>query len=175
MRPESVASLFGGEYAKLASDEERAKSAISRLRVMTPLWLSGVPLCRIEAKVLGREDKLKKCQISRHFASSVSSELAFLAGLPARLLLAQSKAAGVDVPITTTLAVLGACMRQGCDSPESLAVRIENGNEVSRVAARRRFEEIISLTDGADPYEEFEATRERMRHAEIATMFDDLT
>ena len=75
----------------------------------------------------------------------VAPDLAFVAGLPARLLLARHAAAATGDPaaVPTILATLGSIVREGCDSPESLAMRLEARSQVSRVAARRLFDRAV--------------------------------
>ena len=127
VRPDSLEDLFGNNYKKLPSDTERAQRALSAIAKLWPLWMSGVPLCRLEEEFLGRSDKLGHCENARRFVSRIVPELSFVSTLPARLLAARRKAAGDDAPIRTVLATLGGIVREGCDSPESLATRLNCG------------------------------------------------
>lgn len=56
---------------------------------LPPLWMSGVPLCEIEKVFLERTTNLKQCKNARHFALRLVPDLAFLAGIPGRLLAAR--------------------------------------------------------------------------------------
>ena len=137
------------------------------IRCILPVWMSGAPIRDIEATIEGKNTELGFCETARHFVTRVAPDLAFVAGLPARLLLARHAAMNPDDPaeIPTTLATLGSIVREGCDSPEALAARLEAGRQVSRVAARRLFKEAAPhLTPGA-PTEDFEITRTRVREA----------
>lgn len=136
--------------------------------------MSGVPLCQLEARFLGRPDRLGHCEHARHFALRIVPDLAFFAGLPARLLIARSRAVGEDGAITTTLATLGSAVREGCESPEALATKINCGRDVSRVAARGVFDQIISHAVPGSPTEDFEETRRRMSLAEDVWLFSAL-
>jgi len=173
VRPESLEELFGDKYKKLRNDNERAQHALPVIAKLWPLWMSGVPLCRLEEEFLGRAYRLGHCENGRRFVSRIVPDLAFISGLPARLLAARRKAAGADTPISTALATLGGIVREGCDSPESLATRLNRGRTVSRVASRQFFDAIRTYIPPGDPNEDFDTTRERMRHAEAAFMFDN--
>lgn len=93
IRPESLEELFGRPYKKLADDVARANYALFWLRKLWPIWISGVPLCELEKAFLGRNTNLKQCKNARHFALRVVPDLAFIAGLPGRLLAARLRAA----------------------------------------------------------------------------------
>jgi hypothetical protein len=172
VRPESLEGLFGEKYKKLPTDEQRASQALAALEKLWPLWMSGVPLCKLEATHLDRQDQLGKCENARHFVSRIVPDLAFLAGLPAQLLTARAKSAGaVPPPLRTVLATLSGTVREGCDSPEALATRINAGRTVSRVAARRIYDKIKVYAPPGNPAEDFEITRQRMRGAEAVASF----
>jgi hypothetical protein len=161
LRPENVAELFGGEYEKLGSDEARAKYALPTIEILLKIWMAGAPLMDMEA-VHPKPDK-DACRHARHFALRLVPDLAFLAGLPARLMAA--KAVGHAEPLSTVVATLGTAVREGCDRPESLAVRIDVGRNVSRPSARRRFEELTAYIAAGSAHEAFEETLQRVRTA----------
>ena len=174
IRPESLEGLFGDQYKKLPSDEHRARAALAKIIVLLPLWMSGAPLCQLEAAFLGRTKKLGRCEYARYFVARIVPDVAFMAGLPARLLTARAKYAGHPHALSTVLATLGSAIREGCDSPEALATKINCGRGVSRVAARRTFEEIRDFGSTGALTEDFEVTRDRMREADVKSNFSAL-
>jgi superfamily II DNA/RNA helicase len=165
VRPENLDNLLGDKYKKLATDKERAAMALPTIAQLWPLWMSGVPLCQIETAFLGKASGLGKCRHARHFATRIAGDLAFLAGLPARLLTARAKAAGVTPTTPTVLATLGSAVREGCDGPESLAVRLNSGRSISRVAARRQYDDLKPYIMSGSATEDLDAVRERIREA----------
>ncbi|WP_219929843.1 DEAD/DEAH box helicase [Teichococcus aestuarii] len=167
VRPESLEGLFGDAYKELETDHDRALQALDLIEKILPIWMSGAPLCSIEAAVEGKTTSLNYCVTARHFATRVAPDLAFVAGLPARLLLARFAATspGLDPEIPAVLATLGSVIREGCDSPEALAARLEAGRSVSRVAARAQYEQALPYLGPLPPNEPFEATRARVRAA----------
>ena len=172
IRPESLEGLFGESYKKLPNDEHRAREALAKIVVLLPLWMSGVPLCQLEAAYLGRTDKLGRCEYARYFVSRIVPEIAFLTGLPARLFIARGKHVVTPPALHTVLATLGSIVREGCDSPEALATKINCGRSISRVAARRMFEKIRDFAHGGSLTEGFEITRQRMQQADaISELF----
>lgn len=174
VRPESLEEMFGTPYKKLADDEARGKHALSWLRKLWPLWMSGVPLCELEKVFLQRTTNLKQCKNARVFSSRLVPDLAFLAGLPGRLLAARLRAAEDETPVSTVLATLGSTVREGCDSPDSLAVRLHLTRSVSRVAARQHYDSIRHHIQPGSLNESFDDTLERIRNADIMASFDDM-
>jgi hypothetical protein len=138
VRPESLEGLFGDAYKKRATDDERALQALNLIGKILPIWMSGAPLRSIEAVVEDKTTNLGYCVTARHFATRLAPDLAFVAGLPARLSLARLAATAPEnePEIPAVLAKLGSVIREGCDSPEALAARLEAGRTVSRVTAR---------------------------------------
>lgn len=176
VRPESLEGLFGDAYKNLASDDERALKALDLIEEILPIWMSGAPLCDIEAVAEKKTTNLGYCVTARHFATRVAPDLAFVAGLPGRLLLARHAAIspGEEPALPAVLATLGSAIREGCDSPEALAARLDAGRSVSRVAARREYEKALPYLAPLPPNEPFEATLVRVRNAMAVSLFVDL-
>ncbi len=177
VRPESLEGLFGEDYKKLPSDDARAVKALDLIEQIVPVWMSGAPLSKIEEIAAGRSTSLGFCPTARHFAMRVAPDLAFIGGLPARLLLARLAATAPEKEplIPLTLATLRSILREGCDSPEALAARVEVGRSVSRVVARQQFEGALPYLGAATSNEIFEATLIRVRNAMMMTLFSDLS
>tara|TARA_R110002110_G_scaffold217850_1_gene431771 strand:+ start:3780 stop:7091 length:3312 start_codon:yes stop_codon:yes gene_type:complete len=174
VRPESLEEMFGTPYKGLDDDEARGEYALPWLRKLWQIWMSGLPLCELEKAFLGGTGNLRQCKNARHFASRLVPDLAFLAGLPGRLLAARLRAAEEETPVPSVLATLSGVVREGCDGPDSLAVRLHLTRSVSRVAARKYYDAIRQHIQPGDPNESFDETLERIRHADIVATFDDL-
>src|SRR5262249_28764281 len=69
---------------------EQALFALPVLRALTEKWMAGEPLCKLERVAGTAADKLGTCEIARHFANRVVPDIAFVAGLPARILAARA-------------------------------------------------------------------------------------
>lgn len=175
LRPQNVEGLFGEEYKRLSDDTAKAAHALPMIKKLLPLWMAGQPLVKLEAEYRSKTTGLGECRKARHFVTRLIPDLAFLAGLPGLLLAARRKSVSDDSPVPIILATLGAMVREGCDSPESLAMRMNCGRGVSRVGARREFERVKHLVPATAGPETFERTRERVRHAEIISAFDILS
>ena len=65
---------------------------------MLQKWMAGSPLNSIEAS--HPKEDAAKCEYSRHFVLRIVPDLAFVAGLPARLLAAQNGDDATTIPIT---------------------------------------------------------------------------
>lgn len=171
VRPESLEALFGEKYKKLENDNRRSKLALPFIKSLWLLWMSGAPLCKLEAAFLGPSVKLGRCEHARQFVSRIVPDLAFLAGLPARLLVARNKSAGDPSSISAALGTLGSVVREGCESAESYAARKNCGPDISRVAAKNHFDEIKEYIQPGDPAEDFETTRQRLKDADALWSF----
>jgi superfamily II DNA/RNA helicase len=173
VRPENFDGLFGEPYKQLETDTERGGYALPTLRVLLPIWMSGVSLSEIERRHLG-SDNVGLCKYARHFVLRIVPDLAFVAGLPARLLMARAKAQineGEELPpLPTIIATLQAVVREGCDGPETLASRLNLGRDVSRVFARERHAVFAPYIPDGDPFETFDTTRDRLRTAAAIVM-----
>lgn len=166
IRPENLEGLFTGDYKKLLSDRDKGAFALPIIINMLTKWMAGLPLNVMEAS--HPKEDAKKCEYSRHFVLRIVPDFAFVAGLPARLLAAQNEGGGA-IPIT--LATLGSCVREGCNSPENLAARLASGRSVSRVAARAHFEELLPYFKAGQIDETFEQTMDRYRTASALNLF----
>jgi superfamily II DNA/RNA helicase len=170
VRPENLEGLFGEEYKQLVTDRDRGEYAMPSLLRLLPLWMDGKPLCEIEKQFLG-SNNVGLCKYARHFALRVVPDLAFIAGLPARILLARSQAERIEgeeaAPISTVLATMQAIIREGCDSPETLGSRLNLGRTVSRVKAREIHLTYAPFIPPGEANEPFETTRQRLRTAAI--------
>jgi ATP-dependent RNA helicase DOB1 len=172
LRPSDVEGLFGKDYKALATSVEQAGFALPVLRTLTEKWMAGEPLCKLERAAGTAAGKLGTCEIARHFTNRVVPDIAFVAGLPVRILAARA-AAEPGVAISTAISTLSGGVRRGCDSPEALANAVHLGREVSRVAARKEFETIRKHIQPGDEVEPFETTLERVRRAYLLAMFGD--
>lgn len=173
LRPTDVEGLFGKEYKELATSIEQARYALPVIRTLTDKWMTGAPLCDLERAAGTPETKVKTCEVARHYAVRLASDMAFVAGLPARIIAAR-KATDDTVAMPIVLATLAGAVRRGCDSPEALANAVHLGREVSRVAARLKFEDIRKHIRAGDPAEPFDDTLDRVRLAHGIAMFDVL-
>jgi superfamily II DNA/RNA helicase len=164
VRPENVEGLFGEAYKDLDTDRERGEVAIPVLLRLLPLWMTGRPLCEIQ-KEFSSSDDLGLCKQARHFVLKLVPDLAFVAGLPARIILARDQPEeGEEAPaVSTILMTMQAIVREGCDSPETLATRLNLGRDISRVMAREIHASYAAYVPAGSPTESFDQTRDRVR------------
>lgn len=172
MRPTDVEGLFGKDYRMLANSTEQARVALPTLRALTDKWMAGEPLCKLERAAGTAAGSLRTCEIARHFVNRVVPDIAFVAGLPARIL-AASALTETEVTMPIVIATLAGAVRRGCDSPEALASVVHQGREVSRVAARIEFDKVRKYIPAGNDDEAFDATLDRIRQAHTVALFDD--
>jgi len=134
--------------------------------------MAGEPLCKLERAAGTAAGKLGTCEIARHFTNRVVPDIAFVAGLPARILAARATVEP-DLAIPIAISTLSGAVHRGCDSPEALANTVHLGRDVSRVAARKEFQAVRKHIQPGNEAEAFETTLEGVRRAYMPALFDD--
>lgn len=165
MRPENLDGFFGGEFERL-TDAEKGRKALPVIVDFLEQWMLGTPLNKIEMKYPDGGDPVK-CKRARHFVLRMVPDLAFFAGLPARLMLARELSSGSEsTPLPIVISTLAATVREGCENPECLAIRIVSSRRTtSRVAARARYETLRKYFQAGELNETFEKTLDRAQAA----------
>lgn len=172
IRPNDIEGLFGGQYRAIQDDRVKAKKALPVIKTLLGEWMAGKPLCELERAIGTPEKQIKTCETARHFAVRLVADLAFVAGLPARILAAEAISTGEEPVIPTVLLTLSGVVRRGCASPELLANAVHL-NESSRPRARATFWEIVPYLQPGSDYENFEAVLARVRQAYSVAFLDD--
>lgn len=173
IRPNDIEGLFGKDYRAIVGNAAKAKVALPQIRPLLTAWMAGKPLCELERAIGTKEHLIKTCETARHFAVRLVPDLAFVAGLPARILAARAVAAGDEPAIPIVLQTLSGVVRKGCATPEQLANAVHLKSD-SRPSARARFAEIQHYVLAGEPFENFESVLDRVRHAHAVAMFDEL-
>jgi len=173
IRPNDIEGLFGTDYRKLEGDRKKAKKALPVIKALLDAWMEGKPLCDLERAIGTAEKDIKTCETARHFAVRLAADLAFVAGLPARILAAKATAAGEEPSMPITLLTLGGAVRKGCASAELLANAVHLRDR-SRPAARVAFLKIQPYIQSGSEYESFEEVLARVRHAHTVSLFNEL-
>ena len=167
IRRESLEGLFGTAYTALATEDERGAYAFGPLTVLLETWMAGETLEDLERAYGTQDDDIGKCVIAREFVLRVLPELAYVLGLlgpVAREILADANA---SIAVDT----LGACSREGFDSPEKLALRMVQ-HERSRIAIHREMESVEPYLEAAAERETFRDLVARIRRAVVAMKAD---
>ncbi|MFT2160710.1 DEAD/DEAH box helicase [Pseudomonas putida] len=170
IRPTDIEGLFGKEYRALETDHAKAKMALPVIKLLLSAWMAGKPLCDLERAIGTAEENIKTCETARHFSARLAADLAFIAGLPARILNAKAVASGETPLISTTLLTLSGVVRKGCASPEILAYSVYLKG-TSRPGVRAQFRRIQPYLAPSSEYESFDelSARVRLAHA-LATL-----
>ncbi|WP_405423462.1 DEAD/DEAH box helicase [Pantoea stewartii] len=171
IRPNDIAGLFGTSYRSL-DDKKKAKLAIPFLKKLLDAWMEGKPLSDLERAIGTAERDIKTCETARHFAVRLTADLAFVAGLPARISAAQAKANNDEAIIPVSMLTLSGAVRKGCSSPELLANAIYL-KASSRPAAYAEFSKIIQYLQPGSPSENFDDVLARVRQAHISALLDE--
>jgi superfamily II DNA/RNA helicase len=171
IRRESLEGLFGTPYRGLEEDEARGRYAMPVLMRLLGRWMAGATLVEIEREFGTAEHRLGKCEAAREFALRLVPELAYLFGLPAQVFRAQQAEADEATEPSTSLAMLGPCVREGLDRADKIALRQYRKGRASRVAVHREFATIEPYLVVRNPGENFAAAVDRVKDAvEIAEL-----
>lgn len=173
IRPNDIEGLFGKDYRAIDSNAGKAKVALPQIRPLLTAWMAGKPLCELERAIGTKEHLIKTCETARHFVVRLVPDLAFVAGLPARILAAKAFATGDEPAITIVLQTLSGVVRKGCASPEQLANAVLLQSE-SRPSAWAKFSLIEHHIPAGANFETFDQVLDRVRFAHDVAAFDNL-
>ena len=167
-RPQSLGELFGKSYRDLEDDTARASFALPRLKKLSRLWMSGKPLCKLEAALGTPADKLKTCDGARKFVLRIVPELAYLFGLPVQLLQRAEADAPEPKPIPPALSQLALCARLGFDTHEKAALNYQlRSAHFSRISLHKHFDPVVPYLRPAPADETWEQTLDRVEAASM--------
>ena len=138
--------------------------ALNSLECLLQEWIKGTPLNKIEMLTLTPSHRLGKCEKARKVALRWSADVAYTLGILTRLYRYRCES-GTGIRMPVTLATLAACVRQGVDSPEKLAIIHVYGFDIARVQAHHIFENISDFIEEGEPFESFNRTLRRVRTA----------
>jgi hypothetical protein len=142
------------------------QAALPAIRRRLAMWMEGRPLVEIEGDLRPGPSLDAECRAARTFVTRAVHEFAYLMGIAAQVYRGHldnwtsfaddAEEAPADMP--TALGTLGACVREGVDSPEKLAVytaRHRRDPYTSRVSAHRAFAAIRNQLPPAGATEPF--------------------
>ncbi len=159
IRREHLNTLFGSAYQLLENDEERGVYAGQRLRQLLKLWMAGSTLKYIEIAGGTLPARTGKCEHARDFALRLVPDLAYIASLPALTLRERG-----DISIQSPhLEKLSACVREGVDTLEKLALSYLLKRNGARVSTHLKWNEWAWSLSAADANEDWNAVYRRVR------------
>ena len=128
-------------------------------------WTNGLPLNKLDPLLGGNPKKPGECKFARKFVLRLLPDLAFAAGLVTQIRRGQIDRKGGSM--TTTLAVLGLCIREGASTPELAALRIvasSAGHRLSRMGNVALWNDVSQFVPKAkSSAEPFSITLSRIR------------
>jgi superfamily II DNA/RNA helicase len=167
IRPESLEGMFGTVYKKLPDEQAKGLFAVAAFEQLLPLWMQGATLATLEQTLGTPVGRLGRCEKAREFVLRIVPELAYVYSLLPQLY-ATLFLMHTETPVA--LVTIGAAVREGCDSPEKIALRQIRGGRLNRVAVHRQYAQIVPYVAPAQPAESFSDVLNRVRAA--ADLFD---
>lgn len=178
-----VAAMTSDELAAtgLAQSPEAAEAAfrmdvaaaLPAIRRRLGIWMAGRPLIDIEVELGRRAEVDPICRAARTFLTRSVHEFAYVAGLVAQIFRGQIdnwnpfaddlEGSAPDMPMS--LGTLAACVREGVDSPEALAVHMVRQRRdpyVSRVSTYVVLSGLRTALEPAGATEQFADLRRRV-------------
>jgi superfamily II DNA/RNA helicase len=162
IRRESLESLFGKTYRNLPDDHQRGQMAVSQVFGLLNKWMAGAPLLELEQTFGTRLNQVGKCESAREFVVRIVPELAYIFSVPAQVLRALRAARGEAPNVPVGLQILGACVKEGFDRAEKLALRRVRAGAGSRRAIHREFEGLEKYFRAPAPDEDFSSVIRRV-------------
>lgn len=172
LRPQSLENFFGRPYRSLTSDEARCRWSVPRLKALLELWIEGRTLADIERAVLTPTSSMGNCVNAREFVLRMVPELAYAFTLPELIAEAEKRFEGDDGMSPAARATLGACVREGFDSPDKLALQLETPGKAPRRRIHRSWSDLEWLVGSTEAVETWPAVRAKIR---LALQFGSLT
>jgi superfamily II DNA/RNA helicase len=165
IRSESLEAIWGSGHKALSTDADRGRLVLPMLGRLLKIWLQGGPLSQMEAALGITPTRIGKCKKARQFVLRVIPDLGYFFGLPFQVLLARAGDAAEETMPGLGLSTLGACVREGFDRSEKLALRQIMKGSVSRVAIHKEFAKIEPYLQQAAPFEDLAMAVDRVKAA----------
>jgi len=128
-------------------------------------WMSGATLQDLEDSFGLGPARGGRCKRARLFIRGMVRELSYAAGLIAQVERQRLGPQSSLTPLPLSLGTLSACIKEGFDHPEKLAVRYALGNRASRVACHATHAAIRASIETGGAEEAFAVTLRRVREA----------
>ncbi|MCW0389921.1 DEAD/DEAH box helicase [Xanthomonas sacchari] len=167
LRPESLSNFFGQKYRLLVDDEARCNWCLPKLKGLLSIWIRGLPLVEIEREFGTQKSKIGCCENAREFVLRIVPELAYIFAMPDLVLQAKAHAAGVDSEQSAVISKLGACVREGFDRVEKLALQVVLSGQAPRRKVHRVWSEMEWLILSPLGIEKWGETIIRVRSANL--------
>lgn len=156
--------LTKGEVARLDVNPDSGGVLMSRnARDRVKLWMSGADLITID-KALGEDPaKSEAPQHARKFVKDFVWAVSYIGGAVSRMARSQIEQGVEDSAVSVGLGTLGACIREGMDSPEKLAIRHLSRGEYWRKQCHRIHAYVAAHIPAGAADEVFSTTVERVQ------------
>lgn len=159
IRRETVEGLLGKDYRAIEEFTDQGLHALAALWPMLRLWMDGKTLLEMEVASGVALAKAGHCEKSREFVLRLVPELAYVLSLPELV----RRTCGLDSLASAELEALGACAREGFNTPEKLAFQRVRRATHSRVGAHRDWRDIEFWIDPAVPGESWSDVYKRVK------------
>jgi hypothetical protein len=166
-RPERIMAWLTNDTLTMLRFDTPSVAFVDEVMELARKWMAGRTLVDIEKLIAGNDKKPKTCDKARTFARTTMLHLSYAAGVVAAVRREQLLRAGTNERLHPSISLLAACIREGFDNVEKLALRAVSEEWTSRVRCHRLFDEIRSSLSG-EPMS-FAKLKEAVRTAASAT------
>lgn len=159
VREGGLETLFGKPYKDLADDQTKGVYALTRIEPLLMSWIRGETLHDIEVVFGTDEAKTGKCDNARDFVLRIVPDIAYIASLPELI----RRETG-DLPdASLSFSKLSACVRDGLDTVEKLALYVVRHTSGRRVACHKHWLELAPLFPTPTEREDWAAVLGRVK------------
>ncbi|MCE5200766.1 DEAD/DEAH box helicase [bacterium] len=165
LRPQTISGAFS-KLVKLKNSKEPEKATVDEKAALVQAlfsvarsWISGATIKQLET---GLNSKTRYAERGRKFALRVVPELSYAVGLVTLLHRRCIESNSTDEQMPLTLGVLAACIKEGFDLPEKLALYAAVGG-MTRVECHRLYSMLGEHLPVADTFETLSSLKSRMR------------
>jgi hypothetical protein len=166
-RPDRIMAWLSQESLNVLGFKTTSEEFVDKVLKIAREWMAGATLVRIEQLIAGNDENPKTCDKARLFARTTMLHLSYIAGVVTAVKREQLLRAGNKERLHPSFSLLAACIREGFDTVEKLAIRAVSEEWTSRVRCHAIFEEIRALLPPGPL--SFRNSREAVRTAAAST------
>jgi hypothetical protein len=161
VREGGLETLFGKPYKDLADDQTKGVYALARIEPLLMSWIRGETLRDIEVVFGTDAAKTGKCDNARDFVLRIVPDIAYIASLPELI----RRETGDLLDASMSFSKLSACIRDGLDTVEKLALYVVRHMSGRRVACHKHWLKLAPAMPSPSEGDDWTALVSRVKFA----------
>jgi len=165
VREGGLETLFGKPYKDLSDSQTKGIYALTRIERLLMSWIKGETLHDIELVFGTGAAKSGKCDNARDFVLRIIPDIAYIASLPELI----RRETGDLTEASLNFSSLSACIRDGVDTVEKLALYLLRKTSGRRVACHKHWLALAPVVPAPSEGEDWAALSARVKFAFLIT------